>query len=144
MLTVFTTEITTQTSWVIMINSVVKNLQYVFTNPSAQSGWDTRSIFKWNLTDSNSVFSFPSTSCLTKAEEPRLSYLPIAGGRIIEFITIPRVLELCEMLSASSRSWTRIAESISYDDNHYTTDTSNLLCIYIYIYILIIADPIPH
>ena len=28
------------------------------------------------------------------------------------------------MQSASSRIWTRVAVSISYDDNHYTTDTS--------------------
>ena len=28
------------------------------------------------------------------------------------------------MQSASSRIWTRIAVSISYDDNHYTTGTS--------------------
>ena len=30
------------------------------------------------------------------------------------------------MQSASSRSWTRVAVSISYDDNHYTTGTSRL------------------
>ena len=29
------------------------------------------------------------------------------------------------MQSVSSRIWTRVAESISYDDNHYTTGTSN-------------------
>ena len=53
------------------------------------------------------------------AEEPSLSYyLPIAGGRIIGFIPFPKVLVLCEMLSASSRIWTRVAVSISYDDNH--------------------------
>ena len=35
-------------------------------------------------------------SCLTKAEEPSLSYyLPIAEGRIIGFIRFPRVLVLC-------------------------------------------------
>ena len=51
-------------------------------------------------------------------------YLPIAGGRIIGFIPFPRVLVLCEMQSASSRIWTRVAVSISYDDNHYTTGTS--------------------
>ena len=28
------------------------------------------------------------------------------------------------MQSASSRIWTRVAVSISYDDNHYTTGTS--------------------
>ena len=30
------------------------------------------------------------------------------------------------MQSASSRIWTRVAVSISYDDNHYTTGTSKL------------------
>ena len=71
------------------------------------------------LTGFNSDFSFSYTSCLTKAEEPSLPhYLPIAGGRIIGFIPFPRVLVLCEMQSVSSRIWTRIALSISYDDNH--------------------------
>ena len=32
---------------------------------------------------------------------------------------------LCEMQSFSSRIETRVAVSISYDDNHYTTGTSN-------------------
>ena len=31
---------------------------YTFTNPSAQAGYDTRSIFKWSLTGLNSVYSF--------------------------------------------------------------------------------------
>ena len=66
-------------------------------------------------------------SCVTKAEEPSLSYyLPIAGGRIIGFILFPRVLVLYEMQSVSSRIWTRVAVCISYDDNHYTMGTSNL------------------
>ena len=57
-----------------------------------------------------------------KAEEPSLSYyLSITGGRIIGFIPFPRVLVLCEMQSVSSRIWTRVAVSISYDYNHYTT-----------------------
>ena len=43
----------------------------------------------------------------------------------IGFIPFPRVLVLCEMQSASSRIWTRVAVSISYDDNHYNTGTSN-------------------
>ena len=30
------------------------------------------------------------------------------------------------MQSVSSRIWTRVAVSISYDDNHYTTGTSNI------------------
>ena len=52
-------------------------------------------------------------------------YLSIAGGRIIGFIPFPRVLVLCEMQSASSRFWTRVAVSISYDYNHYTMCTSD-------------------
>ena len=35
----------------------------------------------------------------------------------------PRVLVLCEMQSVLSRIWTRVAVSISYEDNHYTTGT---------------------
>ena len=61
---------------------------------------------------------------ITKAEEPSLPYyLPITGERIIGFIPFPRVLVLCEMQSVSFRIWTRVAVSISYDDNHYTTGT---------------------
>ena len=84
----------------------------IFTNPSARAGYDTRSIFKWGLTGLISEFSF-STSCLTKAKDPRLSYyLPIAGGKIIGFIPFPRVLVLCEMQLVSFRIWTRVAVSI--------------------------------
>ena len=46
----------------------------LFTNPSARAGYDTRSIFKRSLTGLNSELSFSKTSCLTKAEEPSLSY----------------------------------------------------------------------
>ena len=46
----------------------------LFTNPSARAGYDSRSIFKQSLTALNSEFSFSYTSCLTKAEEPSLSY----------------------------------------------------------------------
>ena len=108
-----------------MVSSVVI---YVFTNSSAQAGYDTRSIFKRSLTVWNLEFSF------TKAEEPSLSYyLPIDGGRIIGFIPFPRVLVLCEMQSVSSRIWTRVAVSISYDDNHYTTGTSFKFQVLLYI-----------
>ena len=81
----------------------------IFTNLSAWAGYDTRSIFKRSLQGLNSEFSFSLTSCLTKAEEPSLSYyLPIAGGRIIGFIPFPKVLVQCEMQSALSRIWTRV------------------------------------
>ena len=99
----------------------------IFTDPSARAGYDTRSIFKRSLSGLNSEFSFSLTSCLTKAEESNLPYyLPIAGERIIGFIPFPRVLVLCEMQSVSSRIWTRVAVSISYDDNHYTTGTATM------------------
>ena len=101
----------------------------LFTKPSARAGYDTRSIFKRSLTGLKSEFSFSQASCLTKAEEHSLSYyLPIAGGRIIGFIPFPRVLVLCEMQSLWSRIWTRVAVSISYDDNHYTTGID--VCVY--------------
>ena len=97
---------------------------FIFTNSSARAGYGTGSIFNRSLTGLNSEFYFFYTSCLTKAEEPSLSYyLPIAGGRIIGFIPFSRVLVLCEMQSVSSRIWTRVVVSISYDDNHYTTST---------------------
>ena len=41
-------------------------------------------------------------------------YLPKAGERIIDFILLPRILAVCEMQTASSRIWTRVAVSISY------------------------------
>ena len=66
--------------------------------------------------------------CLTKAEEPSVPYnLPITGGRIIGFIPFPMLLVLCEMQSVSSRIWTCVAVSISYDNNHYTTGTSKCI-----------------
>ena len=89
----------------------------IFTNPSARAGYDTRSIFKRSLTGLNSEYSFSLTSCLTKAEEPSLSYyLPIAGGRVIGFIPFPRLLVLCEMPSVSSRKiFMHNSESTRYD-----------------------------
>ena len=104
--------------------------------------------FKRSFTGLNSEFSL--TSCLTKTEEPSLPYyLLIAGGRINGFIPFLRVLVLCEMQSVSSRIWTRIAVSISYDYNHYTMGTyirvsSSFLCLkvmescslYVHIYVM--------
>ena len=59
-----------------------------------------------------------------KAKEPSFTYdLPITRGRLIGFIPFPNVLVLCKMQSASSRFWTLVAVSISYEDNHYTTGT---------------------
>ena len=100
-------------------------LSYLPTPPLGQDMTQGQ-FFKRSLTGLNSEFSFFLTNCLAKAEEPSLSYLPIAVGRIIGFIPFLRVLVLCEMQSVSSRTWTCVAMSISYDDNHYTTGTSYL------------------
>ena len=96
-------------------------------NPSAQAGCHTK-FFKQSLIGLNSEVSFSSIGCLTEAREHSLPYyLPIAGRRIIGFITFPRVLVLCEIQSALSRIWTHVGVSISYDDNHYATGTSILV-----------------
>ena len=68
------------------------------------------------------IQSFPSPRLVTSPRLKNLvclTILPIAGGRIIGFIPFPRVLVQCEMQLVSSRIWTRVAVSISYDDNHY-------------------------
>ena len=60
----------------------------------------------------------------TKVKESgRPSYLPIARGRIVGSIPFPRVLALCEMQTVSSKIWTCVVLSISYDNNHYIIDT---------------------
>ena len=43
------------------------------------------------------------------------------------------------MQSVSSRIWTRVAVSISYDDNHYTTGTF-IEFIFLYTIILVISS----
>ena len=83
-----------------------------------------RSILKRSLTSLNSELSFSLTGCLRlKVDWSLPYYLLIAGERIRGFIPFQRVLVHCEMQSGSSRIWTRIAVSISYDDNHYNTGT---------------------
>ena len=98
---------------------------YVFTPIPARAGCDIEPILKRSLTGLDSEFSFFKTGCLNKIERSSLRYnLLIAGGRIGEYILFLRVLVLCKMQSASSRIWTRVDVSISYDDNHYTTSCS--------------------
>ena len=73
-------------------------------------------------------FSFPSTGFPIMAKESSLpNYLPTTGERIVGFIPFPRVLSLCDMQTASSKIRTRVTDSISYDDNQYTTSTSKII-----------------
>ena len=50
--------------------------------------------------------------------------LPIDGWRIVGFILFAGVLVLCEMQIALFRTWTRVDELSSYDDNHCATSAS--------------------
>ena len=98
-------------------------IYHIFPTPPLGQDMTLGQLFKQSLTGLNLEFSF-YTSCLTKTEEPSLPYyFPIAGGIITGFIPFPRVLVLCEMQSVLSSIWTRVAMSISYDDNQYTTST---------------------
>ena len=92
-----------------------------------------RQFFKQSLTGFNSEFFFSKTSCHIK-----VNYLLKVGEIIFWFISFPRVLELCEMHIALLMIWTWDPVSISYDDNHYTTNTSTNLC---FIHILLINRP---
>ena len=66
---------------------------YLFNNPSARTGCNTRSVFKRSLTGLISKFFFSEISCQSKTKEPGLRYFsPIAGERVIGFILFPRIL----------------------------------------------------
>ena len=105
-------------------------IYHIYPTPLLGQDMTQGQFFKRSLTGLNSEFSFSLTSCLTKAEEPSLSYyLSIAGGRIIGFIAFPRELVLCVMQLVWSRIWSCVAVSISYNDNHnavlFTSATSS-------------------
>ena len=99
--------------------------------PTARAGCYKGSIIKRSLTGLNSEFSFSKTGCHTKFKEySLLYYLPMAGGKIVEFLLFPKVIAFTD----SSRIWTQVAVSISNDENHYTTGTSTTSIIHISIY----------
>ena len=57
---------------------------------------------------------------LPKAKEPTLLYYSsIARGRTDRFMLFSRALAQSEIQTAWPRTWTWVAGSISYDDNHY-------------------------
>ena len=62
-------------------------------NPSDRPGCDIRSIFKRSVTGLNSEFSVSEIGWHTKVKEPSsFNYLLRAGGRIVGFIPLPKVL----------------------------------------------------
>ena len=99
----------------------------VYQTPLLWAWFDTRSVckaeFKWF-----ELRGFLLLGCNTKVEEPSLSYYwPIAGGRIMGYISFPRVLVICKMQVTLFGIWTWTAVSISYNSNHYTMNTSFLI-----------------
>ena len=64
---------------------------HIYPTPPLGQDMTQGQFFKRSLTGLNSEFSFSETSCLTKAEEPSLSYyLPIAGGENNWIHTFPK------------------------------------------------------
>ena len=64
----------------------------------------------------NEEFYFFQTGCYTKVKDPRLLfYLSIAVGRNVKSKLSARVLALCKMQPALSKSWTRFTMSIFND-----------------------------
>ena len=80
----------------------------------------------------NLKFSFSKTGCHTNVQELTLPfYIPIAEWRMICFVSLQWVLTLCVMQTPSTRTWTRVAVSISHDSYYYTSSVHD---IYRYIY----------
>ena len=70
-------------------------------------------------------FPLSWTGCLANSKEPSLPYyLSIARERRDGFMHFPKALAQSEIQTASTRIWTQVTDSISYDDNHYAKHTS--------------------
>ena len=97
---------------------------YIYTpNPCSGAGCDTTAIFKCSLTGWNSDISFSETSCHIKVKEFSLpNYLLISWRENSKVHIFPSLLARWEMQTASSRIWTRIAVSTSFD--YYITTSS--------------------
>ena len=82
------------------------------SNPSARGDVTQDQFLKRNLQSLNSEFFFSLTGCYTKVKENNLLfYLPLSGVRIVWFILFAKLL--CEIQTASSRFWTRVASPFS-------------------------------
>ena len=99
----------------------------IYPTPQPEAGCDTRSIFKLVKASLNSKFSFPNTGCLTKAKESSLSYyLPIASGGEKKWIyALPKGVS-AKGNAVLSWIWTRVTNSIFFNNNRYTKHISFL------------------
>ena len=74
------------------------------------------------------IYSTHRQVCIIKAKEHSLLYyLSLIVGIGQGFLLFPRSLTRNKIQTASSRLWTWITNFISYNDNHYTKCTTNLL-----------------
>ena len=96
---------------------------YIFANPSAQTGWDTRTIFNQSLTGLKFKAFLFLDLLLNQGSRTQSALLLTRSWRKNNWIHTFPEWYFYEMQSASSRIWTRINGSISYDNNHYTTGT---------------------
>ena len=80
--------------------------------------------FKLGTAGLNSEFSFSLTGCLIKTKDISLFYyfFRVSEGR--GFMPFIKAFARREKETASSRIWTRVADSISYVDNHCTLHAS--------------------
>ena len=102
------------------------NLDYMYLADPFDTNWVWHKLnFKAEFKNINSECSSAETSCHNKVKEPSIpNCLLKARGRIVGLILFSKLLKLREMQTASSRIWTRVAVSISNDDNNYTTSAS--------------------
>ena len=84
-----------------------------------------KAIFTRGIAGLSSLLSFSLTIFRSKCKEHGLLYyLPIAGGRIVGFMPLPRILEQRQTQTALSRIRTRVTDFISFDGNHCTKHAS--------------------
>ena len=89
--------------------------------------FETWYIFKRSHTDLDSWFSFSKSGFLAGTKEPNLhNNLPIAGVKTSGFRSFPRVIVQNDSQTVLSRIWTRVVDSISYDDNRYVKHSSGI------------------
>ena len=94
------------------ISMYLSNLPSLSLSPRAECV--TKSIFKWSTTGLNLYFSFSQTGCDSKVKEHSPpNCLFIVGGILFGSILFSEVLAPCEMQTAVSRFWTRVAKSMS-------------------------------
>ena len=88
---------------------------YIFNNSSRQTRCNKRSISS-SLTNLNPKFSFSLTGFYAKIDKFKLPYyLPLAGGKIVGFISFLCILAIHEMQTVSSKILIRFTMSISFN-----------------------------